>query len=303
MMLVRNRNKFFLISILLLAIVGCGDRVLVDNLDDSEALEAAVALDQNGIDAEREITKSGQSPVYQIRVSNSDYSRALSILNEYAIPAHNDQVENSLAQAGSSFLPPTPEQRAWRLNYAFARELEKAIRVLPGVVRVSATVRLANITEEAATFNKDPFRNVILIVGVRAEGQKDQPTTQALQGLVTKLVPGVAPERIELKVLSISPVRDLGSSDVARLFPFKINIAKSDLKLAQTQLLLAISGALFLGFILGFFFAWLGRRRNAKHGRDIRRETTMLRSGFLEENSIRQSKAQSRDFRGQQKTR
>ncbi|MGN7915538.1 type III secretion system inner membrane ring lipoprotein SctJ [Enterobacter sp. 22466] len=118
-----------LLVICLVTLSGCNDNALLSNLSEQQANQVLAVLQQHNIAA----TKSGTLKAgYTIRVHNADSTSALSILNQYQLPAPPDV---QIAQAfPDSALVSSPQAEQARLLSMEEQRLQQSLKIIPQIV-------------------------------------------------------------------------------------------------------------------------------------------------------------------------
>jgi type III secretion protein J len=124
---------------LLLALVGC-DAAIAGGLDEAQANELVVALDEQGISALKQREESAsETPTFRVEVSREDASRALAALRTAELPREREGGFDTVFGAGG-LVPTATEERA-KLSAAIAGELVRTLETIDGVL--DARVHLA----------------------------------------------------------------------------------------------------------------------------------------------------------------
>jgi len=121
------------------ALVGC-DAAIAGGLDESQANEIVVALDEQGISALKQREEgASEAPTFRVEVSREDASRALAALRSAELPREREGGFDTVFGAGG-LVPTATEERA-RLTAAVTGELVRTLETIDGVL--DARVHLA----------------------------------------------------------------------------------------------------------------------------------------------------------------
>src|SRR5512145_2821700 len=120
-----------LCSALLLALGGCAAEELVHGLDERQANEVLVALDESGISA-RSKRQEGTEEGWMVEVPAADAGRARRILSERELPRARPPGFLDLFEDGG--MVPTPLEEHARYLHALSGELSRSVEALDGVV-------------------------------------------------------------------------------------------------------------------------------------------------------------------------
>lgn len=258
-----------------LAAAGCsGDRELQINLSSAESVEITVMLAEQGIDAER-IVQPGKDEKYKILVSSGEMDKALKLMRdyrlEYRLPADGkDDCEELTKPAG--FAPNTPTISELRLDCAIARDVERVLKALPGVVEARALVR-ANLKRLPLNLTADaesPGASVVLRYaspsGTLPFGLKEA------KEIVARSVPGLNPENVQMETIRVilpgtgalfeQPAL---SRNVVAQSGLGFRVLEADKKKALRNIILLLLLFCLSGGLIGYSFrAHLAQKRSGK---------------------------------------
>ena len=277
-------RTFFLL--LLVTLSSCGEKTLVDRLSARQSIEIMVALERNGIEAERDEISSGKIPLYQISVAPTDYKQALLVLHEYHLLPDDDSAKTNGQISRSGLVPPLPEAMALEFDRALASEIERLVRAYPEVITATVSVRMksqSGILAQGAQASPHVRAQIQFV-----PGQNNSLTVEAVQRVVNQVVPSVSASEIEVVMTPVT-VADTGKPKLSKISPFGFRLPEREAKRVRLQLFEVALGVLILGFLLGFLTAWSARRRAGRAGRGVRRETTLIKNSYLVESAIRQA--------------
>lgn len=239
-------RRLGLLSLLLLAAgaLGCGAPV-ASAIDESDANQAVLLLDEAGMSAQKESDPQAEGK-YRVLVAKEDVPRAIMVMREHELPRPKPKgVIESLG--GSNLLPSTNAEHA-QLVLGTAGELERSLGGLEGVL--TARVHLSVPVKEpfgAAT------TKATASVLIEHRGTTAPLTQDATQRLVAGSVAGLAREDVTVVFVG-RPARAAGAgSQLAQMGP--LAVARSSLRAMQvlaalcTLLIVGLSGALLAAYL------------------------------------------------------
>lgn len=174
-----------IVPFLALAILpGCAGEELLHGLEEREANEVLVALDEGGLSAEK-VAASDADGGFTVVVPGRDATRARRILADRSLPRPRAAgFAEALAQG--SMVPSPAEERA-RFQHALAGELSRSLEALDGVV--SARVHLALPEPDPLRPGDRPPPRAGVLVRCRPAACG---AVRALEGGIRSLVAGAA---------------------------------------------------------------------------------------------------------------
>ncbi len=190
--------------VLIGALAGCGRQVeLMASLPASEANEVIAALQNAGISADKVAGKEGLATV---KVAAGDVGRAVDLLREKGLPRER------FAGMGQVFkkegLISSPLEERARYVYALSQELGATLSQIDGVVFARVHVVLPERTSvgESAT----PSSAAVFIK--HQEGYNLETLQPLVRRLVSHSIPGLAPEKVSIVLVSAQPTRPKNES-------------------------------------------------------------------------------------------
>lgn len=192
--------KKFLIILILLFSVGCGSVALHHSLQEIEADEILVVLNQNGIEASKKKEEgTGQEVTWMVSVRSKDESRARSILR-----ANNMPRKRELGLSGvykEKGLIPTPDEQKARFLLALKGEIINSLLKIPGVVDTDVVL---NVPSENEFADLDPVKRkptASVVVKTRNDELVAQTVTEGkIQRFVANTVPNLDPNDVTVIV-------------------------------------------------------------------------------------------------------
>ncbi len=165
---------------------------IASNLGESDANQAVVALEKQGISASKERDPEGEG-TFRVVVAQGDASGAASVLTQENLPPRpTPGVLEAVGQAG--IVPSRASEHA-RLVAGTSGDLERSLRALEGVV--SARVHLAVPERDALALGEGEMRSTASVL-VRHRGATPPLATSDVQRLIAGAVPGLAPEQVSV---------------------------------------------------------------------------------------------------------
>lgn len=206
--------RTFLISLLstfLLASIGCQRaNSLATVPTEAEAIEILNVLHENGLEASKEevgeeTAKQWRILLHQSWFGASEVAMANQVLQDNGLPRPSNKAE--LASSESGVFKDESTRKAEQLKQREA-DLQKQLRLLPGVVGVEVTI----VEPEDSSINIDPYPSTASVLIVSKE---DPPNFQAdtVRGLVARSVPKLSPDSVYVAITT-KPVRQLPAREL-----------------------------------------------------------------------------------------
>jgi type III secretion protein J len=224
--------------VLVAVTVGCSGADLQSGLDERQANEAVVVLDQAGIAADKVREETGRTPTYRLRVARGEVARALTVLRAHELPRERPRgVLDVFGQP--SLIPSATQERALHVA-AVSGELARTLETVDGVL--AARVHLS-LPEE----------------GPLGEGERrSQPTAAVLlkarpgtnlaaddvRRLVAGSVDGLTPARVSVVTTPAPAAPPAPAGGLRSVGPFRVAAA------SRAPLLVTLGGALVLVIFL-----------------------------------------------------
>ena len=178
---------------LVLSAAACGREELLHELDERQASEVVVALDDGGIAAHK--VRPGGEGGYSVEVAASDAPRALRILAERDLPRPRPAGLGEVFGKGG--LVPTPTEERALYQHALAGELARSLESVEGVV--GARVHLALAEADPLRPAERPLPRASVLVRCRPSACA---TVRTLEPGIRALVAGAA-DRLEGAAVSV----------------------------------------------------------------------------------------------------
>jgi type III secretion protein J len=224
---------------------------VVTGLEESDASQAVVALEQGGVAAEksRDPDKEG---AFRVLVARDDASAALGVLAEEGLPPR--QAPGVLDALGRGSMVPSRLSEQARLVTGTSDELERSLRGLDGVV--SARVHLGVPAPDPLSLDERPPTSTASVL-LRHRGVTPPLTTTDVQRLVAGAVPGLAPDQVTVVMVPAPPRGRPVERQLAQLGPLTVT-RSSLLGLRALVAVAVLVNAALLGCVLAL---WMRLRR------------------------------------------
>jgi type III secretion protein J len=214
----RDRIHLVLLAILL---AGCSADPLLHGLDERQANEVLVALDEGGIAAAK-AREDGAEAGFAIEVARGDAARARRLLAERDLPRAAPPGFDGVFAKGS--IVPTPTEEHALYLHALAGELSRSLEALDGVV--GARVHLGLPQADPFRPGERPPPRAAVLVRCRAAAC---PAVRALEGGIRELVAGAAdglsPASVAVVIAEASEHRPQPRSERPRRSPVLLTLA------------------------------------------------------------------------------
>ncbi len=180
-------------------LLGCSVPI-ASNLAEGDANQAVVALEKQGISANKERDPEGEG-TFRVLVAQTDASGAAAVLTQENLPPRPSP--GVLEAVGQASMVPSRASEHARLVAGTSGDLERSLRALEGVV--SARVHLAVPEHDALALGENEPEATASVL-VRHRGATPPLATSDVQRLIAGAVPGLAPERVSV-VMAPAPLQ------------------------------------------------------------------------------------------------
>jgi type III secretion protein J len=194
---------------------------VVAGLDESDASQVVVALEQSGVASEKDRDPDHEG-AYRVVVARDDASVALAVLAEEGLPAR--QAPGMLEALGKGSIVPSRAAEHARVIVGTSDELERSLRGLDGVL--SARVHLGVPGRDPLAIDEQPLPATASVL-IRHRGSAPPLATVEVQRLVAGAVPGLTPEHVSVVLLPAPARTRPAERQLARLGP--VTVARSSL--------------------------------------------------------------------------
>lgn len=239
------------LSLVTLVFVCACDVALHHELSEPQADELTLALEEEGIAAQKR--PDGNQQGWAVHVDRADRDRALRVMKDAGLPRRASQGFEALyPRAG--LMPSAHEERV-RLQTATAGELERSLRRMPGVI----DVRVHLVLPEAPRLGFPPPALDPPRASVWVKARRDATLEEgAIRAMVTGAVSRMTAEAVQVVITPVAAAQasDAGAADaLVRLGPWRVaRGSASSLRLSLGALaciaVLALLGVVALGWRL-----------------------------------------------------
>jgi type III secretion protein J len=187
-------------AVVLLALAACADDEILHGLDERQANEVLVALDERGV-AARKAREDGAEERWRVEVGRSDASRAHRILAERELPRARPPGFAEVFAKGS--MVPTPTEEHALYLHALAGELSRTVAAVDGVVEARVHLGLRQ-PDPLHPGERRPPRGAVLVKcrpGACAAVRAVEP---GLRALVAGAVDGLDPAAVSVLVTEVA---------------------------------------------------------------------------------------------------
>ena len=239
--------------VLLCGLSACDNLPVAQDLSQQDANQIVAVLTSYGIRAETSSSGNGRGN-YVVGVQDTDYTAAISILNEQNLPARSRF--NELVQQ-HGLIPNSRELESLRVDHARSVEIEEMLQTDPAVYSASVVVRQASREEGLAPG-----------IAVMLRARPGQVVDAAkVREMILPLVPGATPEAIVVSVFASDGAAggyqaegaQNRSGKVIRLplapFIFGLRVVEDDYQKLAISVLALVLGAALLAALLGYSYA------------------------------------------------
>jgi len=227
-------------------VIGC-DGEVAHGLEETEANRVVAALADQGIAAETTSEGRQGERSWAVTVPSTELARARLVLNDRELPS---QPEPGLGDVfGRSGLLPTPTEEQAMLIQAVQGELVETLESVDGVL--SARVHLSVSEGRRALIPlEDTAPSTSASVLLRYAGDAPPLTEAQVKSLVSGAVLGLAPERVNVIMISRPQGARAGRCDMARLGPLSVSRSSLTPIRIGVAVIAVVIGLLGLGLVV-----------------------------------------------------
>jgi len=189
------------VLIFLSALGGCGREEVLHGLDERQANQVLVALDDEGIGAEKR-RDEGAEGRWRVEVASADAARSHRLLAERELA--RPEPAGFAAVYGKGSVVPTPAEDRARLLQALAGELSRSLEAVDGVQEARVHVALPPDEPLRGGPPAAPRGSVLARARAGARGRVEAQVA-GIQALVAGAVPGLEPAQVAVVVTESSP--------------------------------------------------------------------------------------------------
>lgn len=193
------RSWVFLIVLSLGLLVGCQQVALHQGLQEIEANEILVVLQQNGIEAKKEREVQGQEVSWKVSVGESEIAKARQILISNNLPRRRELGLSGVYKEKG--LIPTPDEQKARFLLALKGEVINSLQKIPGVVDADVVLNVPTENEFAELDPSKKRPTASVVVRTRNDELAAQTVTEGkIQRFVANSVPNLDPNDVAVIV-------------------------------------------------------------------------------------------------------
>ncbi len=198
-----------------LFLTGCNVPIAV-GLDESDANHAVVALERNGLAADKERDPDSEGH-WRVSVARDDASSAAGVLSSESLPPPASP--GLLDTFGQSSMVPSRASEQAKFVAGTAGELERSLRSLDGVV--SVRVHLAIPVSDALAAEEAPLQPSASVL-LRHRGAAPPIASYDVQRLVAGAVPGLSPAQVSVVLVPVASPGRLAERELSRFGPVTV---------------------------------------------------------------------------------
>src|SRR5512133_359852 len=187
-------------ALLLLLHAGCAGEELLHGLDEPQANDVLVALEEEGMEGGKR-REDGTDAGWIVTVSSRDVPKARRILSERELPRPRTQGFADLFGGGG--MVPTPVEEHARYRHALAGELSRSVGTLDGVVEARVHLGLPQ-DDPLRPGERPPPRAAVLVRCRPAACGALRALEPGIRSLVAGSADGLAPEAVSVLVAEAS---------------------------------------------------------------------------------------------------
>ncbi len=186
--------------LVLLALASCAGDEILHGLDEHQANQVQLALDESGVHSEKRRDEGGEG-AWRIEVPRADAPLARRVLAERELPRARPPGFSEVFGKGS--VVPTPAEERALYMHALSGELGRSVEAIEGVVE--ARVHLALPPQDPATGQAPPPRAAVLVKVRPGARERLEPLGPGLQALVAGAVAGLEASRVSVVIAESPP--------------------------------------------------------------------------------------------------
>jgi len=190
-----------LLLLLVLALPACASDEILHGLDEQQANEVLLTLDESGVHAEKRRDDASEG-AWRVEVPRVDAPHARQVLAERELPRARPPGFAEVFGKGS--VVPTPSEERALYLHALSGELGRSVEAIDGVVE--ARVHLALPAPDPLAAGPAPPPSAAVLIKVRPGArERVEPLGPGLQALVAAAVPGLEAARVSVVIAEASP--------------------------------------------------------------------------------------------------
>jgi type III secretion protein J len=267
------RRAFFVAT---LALAGCAAETVIHDIGEKEANDIVVLLDENDIQAQKQIRDTGREVFYSIAVPGSKRMEAMKILTDHDYPRRPLDGYDKVYEA-SGLIPTASEEKAKKLR-AIEGEIERQLTLIRDVL--DAQVNLVMPDESALRTAADaqvPTTASVTVKYLPTKGGIKPLSEQNIRAIVAAGVEKLTPDHVVVVMTEAKPpVTGPGGADCPEVAssPGRGVIGRLS---ARDQRIAIIAVAVIFILLSGFIVFGQLRLRNVR-GRLIRLQNEIAKA-------------------------
>lgn len=234
----------------LLAPLGCTSAV-ANNLPEGEANRAVVALESQGVSAEKERDPEAEGR-FRVTVGRDEAAVAAGVLAQEALPSRENP--GVLQSLGAGSMVPSRLAEHARLLTGISGELEQSLAAIDGVV--SARVHLAAPERSPLDSDETPIKPSASVL-IRHRGANAPLAVTEVQRLVAGAVPGLQPGDVSVVASPAPASARPADKELRRVGPITVTRAS----LSPLRAVAAGAVVLNLALLIAVLLLWSKVRR------------------------------------------
>lgn len=195
----RIKKTVCLVAFSVILIAGCQQAALHQTLQEIEADEILVLLQQNGIEAKKEKEVSGQDISWKVTVQEREVARARQILIANNLPRRRELGLSGVYK--DKGLIPTPDEQKARFLLALKGEIINSLQKIPGIVDADVVLNVPDQSEFSDPDQAKQRPTASVVVRTRNDEWVAQAVTEGkIQRFVANSVPNLDPNDVAVIV-------------------------------------------------------------------------------------------------------
>jgi type III secretion protein J len=231
----RHSLRWLLMLACSMLLVGCGQEILLRDLNERDANELVGVLYASSIESTK--VADGKGKTFSVSVRSSDMPRSVAVLRALGLPKSPRANLNEVFR--STGFAPTPFEERVRYLFGLAQELERTVSMMEGVLQTRVHVVTPDGSSKIADLQKSKAS-----IFVSFDDRYDiEALVPRIRKLVSDSIEGLSPTRVE--ILAIPSRVDLKSvTEVPIRRVLGVRVHKDDMTL------LIIEASVVIGLLL-----------------------------------------------------
>lgn len=205
-------KKHIALVLMLVALVACEKRSLLEGLDQKNANDVLVVLSKNGIQAQKKSVVKQQETTWQILVDSGDEAQARELLVANNLPRQRELGLSGVCKDAG--LIPTPKTEKCREMLALKGEIINSLQSIPGVVSADVVINMPD-KQDFPDENVAPQRPAASVVLQLSElGDPEMFTEAKIQQFVSNAVTGMDMRDVVVLISRVTPAAPVEAMEV-----------------------------------------------------------------------------------------